>query len=185
MATGTSTDPSGRRTPGFTLLELLVALLIIGITLTLLTLKASPRQQGVSEEGRRLAALLNLAREEAILNSGEMALELDSTSYRFSRLTNNAWQPLTDDETFRGRTLPPGLTMRLTMEGQELPLSPLGEGEGKTDPDQEGPARVYLLSSGEVSPFTLTITDPAAGTECLLTVTPADQVQVTLPASPR
>jgi len=170
LVTGSSTNPLPREPTGFTLLEVMVAILIIGVTMGTLTLAVTPHGHSVNEEGKRLAALLNLAREEAILNTTETAMELSPSAYRFTRLTADTWQPIADDETLRARTLPAGMTLRLTLEDEILPLPPFS---AKEEAIGQAPPRITLWSSGEVSPFRLTIEDHRLGSSCTITVTPA------------
>lgn len=135
---------------GFTLLELLVVLLIVGITLGFMALNLNPHRQAAAEEGERLGALLTLAKEEAILNGGEWAWEVEPSGYRFLRLDGERWQAVDGDETFRPRLLPAGLTVSLTLAGETIPLTAFSAGAAKEE--KEIPPRLYLFSSGEATP---------------------------------
>ena len=61
---------------GFTLLELLVVLVIVGIMLGAVGLNAMPSdRQIVQNEAQRIALLLQLARDEAIVRNRPVAFE--------------------------------------------------------------------------------------------------------------
>ncbi|WP_420799549.1 type II secretion system minor pseudopilin GspH [Noviherbaspirillum sedimenti] len=95
------------RTPqrGFTLLELLVVLVVVGIMLGFVTLNAMPSQrQALQNEAQRIALLLQLARDEAIVRNRPIAFEVDQYRYRFwMRNEDNAWQPIEKDDMLRER----------------------------------------------------------------------------------
>lgn len=84
---------------GFTLIELLVVLVIAGITLGLVSLNAAPsRRQGMQQEAQRVALLLQLARDEAIVRNRLVAFEAGPDSYRFLvRNEQRVWEPVTKD----------------------------------------------------------------------------------------
>ncbi len=150
-ATGNSTE-APRPARGFSLLELLVVLLLVGIILTMATLSIGPvghRADGAGE-ARRLAALLQLAREQAVLQGLEHGLEVSRDGYRVLAYADERWGPL-PESTWRPRTLPEGLRLDLVIEGraQPLPVEPRGE------------PQLLLLSSGEMTPFEIEFSDAA------------------------
>jgi general secretion pathway protein H len=101
---------------GFTLVELLVVMVIIGITLGLATLNALPSpRQDLENEARRIALLLQLARDEAIVRNRLVAFEANGERYRFMVRGDTGWEPVTRDDLLRERSFknPP---LRLVLE---------------------------------------------------------------------
>jgi len=89
---------------GFTLIELLVVMVIIGFTLGLASLKAIPSpRQNLQEEAQRLALLLQLARDEAIVRNRLVAFEANPERYRFIVRGDTGWVPITRDDLLRER----------------------------------------------------------------------------------
>jgi general secretion pathway protein H len=106
-----------RAARGFTLVELMVVLVIIGITLGMVSLNAIPSpQQHLQNEAQRLALLLQLARDEAIVRNRLVAFEADGEHYRFLVRNETRWDPISGDDLLRERafksapvrTEPPG-----------------------------------------------------------------------------
>ena len=93
-----------RRATGFTLIELLVVMAIIGITLGLVALNAVPsQQQSLQNEAQRIALLLQLARDEAIVRNRMVAFEADPERYRFLVRNEKQWEAVTQDDLLRER----------------------------------------------------------------------------------
>ncbi len=71
-----------RREAGFTLIELIVAISIAGLMMTLILLQGRPRSAGLEENGTasELAGALREARGEAIARNKPVALTLDIAS---------------------------------------------------------------------------------------------------------
>jgi len=138
---------------GFTLLELMVVLVIIGVILTFVSLSSGgdPRAEQMQREAQRLIALLELASEEAVLRSEQLAVRFGETEYEFMILHAGRWFALDDDPTLRLRELPKGIELRLELEENPPP--------GLSAEDVEAP-QVFLLSSGEMTPFALILSAP-------------------------
>ncbi len=158
---------------GFTLLELIVVIFIIGITLTFAALSINNRdqEQRAEQEAQSLAARLDLAGQESVLQAKELALELteEGNGYQFLVLEAKGWQVLgSDQDALRPRRLPGGMRLEMTLEGEEIHFtkpSAKDADDGDKKPqddlerngDEEKTPRIYLLSSGEITPFTATL----------------------------
>lgn len=94
-----------RSLPGFTLIELMVVLVVVGIMLGLVSLNAAPsRRQTMLQDAQRLALLLQLARDEAIVRNRMVAFEAGPESYRFLvRSEQRVWEAVTQDDMLRER----------------------------------------------------------------------------------
>jgi general secretion pathway protein H len=137
---------SVRKSSGFTLLELLVALVLIGIILSFAVFTVdSGEDRRIREEANRFFYLLKLAQEEAILNASEWVLEIDEQGYTFSVLTQEGAQPLIDP-VFRQRKFADYVRPVVQFEQNQLVLN----AEEKEDASA---SRIYILSSGELTPF--------------------------------
>jgi len=141
---------------GFTLIELLVVLVIVGIIVSFATLAiGDDRERLVQEEVRRLAALLEAAGEEAVLQGRELGLEIFRGGYRFMFLAPQddgpaQWLVLERDRLLRPREFHGEITPQLLLEGLPQPLP--------AEAPERGVPQVFLLSSGERTPFVLRLT---------------------------
>lgn len=140
-------------TAGFTLLELMVVIVIVGIVLSFMTLSTGgdQRAEQLEREAQRIVALLQLASEEAVMRSEQLALRVGETDYEFMILENAQWTALADDRPLRPRKLPAGIELRLDLQDNPPP--------GLSAEDSEQP-QIFLLSSGEMTPFVLTLSAP-------------------------
>lgn len=128
------------RSRGFTLLELMLVMLLIGVLLTLVRvgLTASPALQARMQAHELLGVIARL-RERAVSEGREYGLRFDSHGYQVMGWQSAAWTPLGDSHP-----LPGELQLRLELEGQPLRLS-----VSTLEP------QLLILSSDEISPFAL------------------------------
>lgn len=93
-----------RRNKGFTLLELLVVLVIMGIMLGAVSLTAMQgEKQILNTDAQRLSLLLQLIREEAIVRNRPTAFEATQQGYQFLELKDSKWSRIEDVDTLRPR----------------------------------------------------------------------------------
>ena len=93
-----------RRGAGFTLIEVLVTLVVIGHAVAVVVVSAWPGpRQGLRDEAERLALLLSLAREEAQVRGTPVRLSADAGGYRFQVYSGRQWRPLRNDAELRER----------------------------------------------------------------------------------
>lgn len=98
---------------GFTLVELLMTVTIVGLAAGAVVLAMPDPRPPVGAEAERFAARLVRAREEAILSNRPVAVEASATGYGFSVFDGDRWAPLTDGPFGRemweaGTTVSPG-----------------------------------------------------------------------------
>ncbi len=93
---------------GFTLLEMLVALVVAGIMLTVVTLNLMPSAQSVlRDESRRLAFLLENGAMASQAGGRSLAWSGSGNSYRFwNRTREGEWLRIERDDLLHPRTLP-------------------------------------------------------------------------------
>ncbi|MES1938958.1 general secretion pathway protein H [Salinisphaera sp. T5B8] len=154
--------PARGQQRGFTLIEVLVVALIIGVVLAFVSLSINPTGPAdrLDTEAQRLNALLEAAADDAILYGRELGLDITRGGYRFLRLGDDGWQPLNAPDTpLRARELGDGIVLVLIDRGDDTPRLVAADDDEEEEEDLVRPEAV-LLSSGEFIPFELELYAP-------------------------
>ena len=134
-----------------------MVVVIIGLLVQAVALswRAVGNDQELEQETGRLRGMIDLLHEEALMQSRDYGLMFTETGYRFYVFDYQQleWVMPQADRLLEPHTLRPLLSMTLVLDGREAQLEPDFESQ---DENIEDPApQVMLLSSGEVTPFTL------------------------------
>jgi general secretion pathway protein H len=174
-------DQRRQRAAGFTLIELMVVVVIIGVVITamLLSVGGSGRDTQLEQERDRLAALIDYVRERAALQTVEYGLRCEIGDYRFVMYDSRTgkWTPDPLDDSLRVRTLPAGLDLALIVEDRAIVLPKRTDATRKDAPTDYTP-QVMLFSSGDLTSFKLTLARTGVGRSALLTGTAAGVLTV-------
>lgn len=129
-----------QRCRGFTLLELMVVMVLIGVLLGLVSLVGGSNPAQVArQEASRIARVIEQFRERAVLEGREFGVGVSQEGYRVLQLGERGWSPLMALQTW-----PPELQPRLAVEGLPVRLASSAERP-----------QLLILSSDEISAFTL------------------------------
>ena len=115
------------RTHGFTLIEVMVVLVIIGLTATGIGVALDAVQgREASRAVPRLRLVLEATAERASVRGQPIAVEFIADGYRFSAFeTDGNWRPLIDPPVFAEKLLPDDVVRgRLIVEGQDQSATP-------------------------------------------------------------
>lgn len=132
---------------GFTLIEILVAVVIVGVLALAVTISIATAggERQLARESERLQGLIDFACHQAELTGREIGLRLDGRGYAFTRLGFDGWSSDALENELRPRSWVPGLGVEILRDGRDLRLA-----ESDSEPPQ-----IVCFSSGELSPFLL------------------------------
>jgi general secretion pathway protein H len=131
---------------GFTLLELMVTMFLVGIfsSFALLSLRGADENELLATEVQRLSALLEINQQEALLQGEQRGVYFTETGYIFmGRDSRGEWHPLVNSGFRTRHDLPAGMTLALWVDNLSIDL----------DKAPEQQPHVMLLSSGESTDF--------------------------------
>lgn len=169
-----------RKQSGFSLLELLVVVFIIGVLSTMFTLSVglTGSDQELETETDRLIAVVQLASDEAIMQGRELGMRFYPDGYEFATFQEDfveyydveesnqsgeqdnpeeqdqsQWIVLGNEAILGQRSLPDGILLELEIDGRLVILERDDEGDEEENSKRDYQPQIRLFSSGDVSPF--------------------------------
>lgn len=131
------------RHAGFTLAEMMVVLVLVGLIGAVAVLSLPSDQRDLDRQALALALALERASDEAVLSGTPVGLTLDQTGWRFRRYRMGRWLPISDG-SLGPRSWSAPTALILTGEG------------GAALPLEEGPVpRLRFDALGQATPFRL------------------------------
>ncbi len=176
------------RGSGFTLIEILVVVVIMGIisAIVVLGLGNLGDDRELRTEARRMSTLIEMASDEATLQGRDFGLELMQGGYRFVEFDplSEQWSEVIGDDLMRPRRLAEGTEFDLVLEDKRVLLKlDAAETQKNDDDDNRDLSDDYLphvlvLSSGDITPFVLEIYRNSDRASIQLSATPAGELKV-------
>lgn len=152
QTSATGVDRLHRSRAGFTLVELLMAIAIIGLAAGAVVVSVPDPRPSVAEDAERFAARLVRAREESILSNRLVAVDATQTGYGFTAFDGARWSTL-DQGPFRPETWSAGTALESAAGPARVVFDPTGVAEPATVIlTREGSRRTVAVdAAGEVS----------------------------------
>jgi general secretion pathway protein H len=158
----------------------MVVMVIIGTLLGLAVLSLPSRDPDgpMGQEARRIAELVRLARDEAMVRGALLGLRVEGDRYRFLELRDGRWEDLPDDPLLRPRELAEDVRLTLQVGGQEVSAKDAAGGAR----ERETPLpQVLIAASGELTDFELVVSALGSSREYLLRGTPSGGLELVEP----
>ena len=164
------------KTKGFTLLEVLVVIALIGLIISSVQFNFSGKrpEDTLKQVSFEFTQLFENVAHYGLLNNIELGLYIDKHSYRFLGYDGLKWSEIANQDWLTTQELPDGVTLTLTLD--DLPIeAPLLfnssvfteqneeylsfkaiEEAKKAEQEKQLLPQVYILSGGDITPFSLT-----------------------------
>lgn len=161
-----------KRTPfgikkGFTLLELLVVIVIIGIASTLIVIKSGPlflSHRSTLTTAKEITALLELAKRQAIFTMSTLGVRFSATNYtfyKFDEIHLSGWQPLEKyDDFWRPQPIADKVIINLQSQANS-DLAWLNKGAFAP--------QIIITPNGDITPFKLTLHTAGKNDDIIIT----------------
>ncbi|MBA2655900.1 MAG: type II secretion system minor pseudopilin GspH [Tatlockia sp.] len=151
---------------GFTLIEILVVIVIIGITLgfALLAFGDFGASRRVIVNTEQLSTYIKLVQQRAILENNTLGVSVNENGYSTFRLERGRWQPMPAKSIFHQRSFPANMVVRVKSIGKD-----------NKRPD------VVVDSSGDISYFTINLGTQQKPSIATLLASANGQLQIRLP----
>lgn len=168
---------SGKKSAGFTLIEIMVVLFMIGIAVSIVALNFSGEDydKQLLKKTQRFQIVFDMASDYAVLNQMQLGLRIDQddSSYSFLFLNDeDKWRPITNDDLFNEHTLDEDFGLELELDDlpwidedslfdngifdEGLSVSDESTDIGDEEEKEPEPPQVFIFSSGEFTPFSVT-----------------------------
>jgi len=164
---------------GFTLLEVLVVIALIGLIVSAVQFNFSGKRPEdiLQKASYQFAERFESAANYGLLNNIELGLYLDKNTYRFLGYDGVKWSKISQQDWLSTQKLPKGVTLKLALEDLPIEEPLLFDSSVFKTKDEEYLSyntsdtieqakeakkekwllpQVYLLSGGDITPFSLT-----------------------------
>lgn len=163
---------------GFTLIEIMVVVIIVAtvVSIALLSVGVVGEDNELDKERRRLATLIEMAQDDAMMQGREFGIELMRSSYRFVEFDplTRQWAEVPYDELYRLRFLPEGVEFALYIDDKLIPLEEDPQVlEDESDSMLSSSTKPYLphlfvFASGESSVYEIRLRRPLTDHELIM-----------------
>ncbi|CDZ78399.1 Putative general secretion pathway protein H [Legionella massiliensis] len=127
---------------GFTLIEILVVVIIMGITVgfALLAFGDFGASRRATLAAEQFSSFIKLAQEQAIIEGSTLGIDINNSGYSSYRFVQGRWQQISGSNVFRSHNFPDNVTANLRL--------------GIRKSNSKDPS-IIISASGDVSSFVI------------------------------
>ena len=155
------------RQGGFTLLEVLLVALLMGLVASAVTLSISVAgpEQMLKKQAQRFMSATEMVLDESVLSGQFIGIVIDEDQYQFVFYKEGKWMPVDQDRLLSAKKMDAGITLDIVIDGMPLVQEdeqneswfdePFIDEESEEEKKKHPEPQILLFPSGEMTPFEL------------------------------